>query len=69
MLLNKFNLIYLITTQGENMRTQRIGKRFIGSAIIIMALMLLLTSPALAYFVPSNGQEATLVLGRARLQQ
>jgi sugar lactone lactonase YvrE len=46
------------------MRTQRFGYRFVGSAFIIVALLLMLTIPALAAFTPSNGQAATLVLGQ-----
>ena len=46
------------------MLTQRHNQRFIRSACIVLALLLILTTPALAAFTPSNGQAARLVLGQ-----
>jgi sugar lactone lactonase YvrE len=46
------------------MRTQRFGHRFVASIFIVFALLLMLTTPALAAFTPSNGQSASLVLGQ-----
>ena len=46
------------------MKTQRFANRFARSACIVLALLLILTTPALAAFNPSNGQAAKLVLGQ-----
>ena len=46
------------------MRTHRFAHRFIRSGCIVLALLLLLTTPVLAAFTPSNGQAAKLVLGQ-----
>jgi len=47
------------------MLTHRFGHRFVRSAFIALALLLLVSIPALAAFTPSNGQAATLVLGQS----
>ena len=46
------------------MPTQRFAHRFVRSACIALALILLVSIPALAAFTPSNGQAAKLVLGQ-----
>ena len=46
------------------MSTQNFTLCFFRSALIIAALLFLAASPALAYFVPSNHQAATLELGQ-----
>ncbi len=46
------------------MHTSRFAPRFVRSTLIALAAILLLVTPALAYFAPSNGQAATLVLGQ-----
>ena len=46
------------------MPTQRFAHRFISSACIALLALLLIATPALAAFTPSNGQAATLVLGQ-----
>ena len=46
------------------MKTQRFAHRFVRSGCIVLALLLVLTTPALAAFTPSNGQAAKLVLGQ-----
>ncbi|MGB8215316.1 MAG: hypothetical protein WCE68_17340 [Anaerolineales bacterium] len=46
------------------MHTSRFAPRFVRSALIALAAILLVVTPALAYFAPSNGQAATLVLGQ-----
>ena len=46
------------------MRTQRFAHRFISSACIALLALLLIATPVLAAFIPSNGQAATLVLGQ-----
>ncbi|MGB8215320.1 MAG: hypothetical protein WCE68_17360 [Anaerolineales bacterium] len=46
------------------MSNQKNRQRFFRSASIALALILLLTTPALAYFNPGNGQAAALVLGQ-----
>jgi DNA-binding beta-propeller fold protein YncE len=45
------------------MSTKKFSHRFVKS-VFILGLMLLLTTPVYAYFAPSNGQAATLVLGQ-----
>ena len=46
------------------MPTQRFAHRFVRSACIVLAVLLMLTTPVLAAFNPSNGQAAKLVLGQ-----
>ncbi|MGB8215318.1 MAG: hypothetical protein WCE68_17350 [Anaerolineales bacterium] len=46
------------------MHTSKFAPRFVRSALIALAGLLLLVTPALAYFVPTDGQAATLVLGQ-----
>jgi DNA-binding beta-propeller fold protein YncE len=46
------------------MLTQRFFHRFVIYAFLVLALMLMLTTPALAAFAPANGQASTLVLGQ-----
>ncbi|MGB8215319.1 MAG: DNRLRE domain-containing protein [Anaerolineales bacterium] len=46
------------------MHTSRFAPRFVRSSLIALAGLLLLVTPALAYFIPSNDQAATLVLGQ-----
>ncbi|MGB8214045.1 MAG: hypothetical protein WCE68_10850, partial [Anaerolineales bacterium] len=48
------------------MLTHRFDRRFVLSACIMFALMLMLISPALAAFTPSNGEAATLVIGQSK---
>ena len=45
------------------MQTRKPGMLFISSVLTIMAVLAAFASPAQAYFAPSNGQAATLVLG------
>ena len=46
------------------MLTHRFAHRSARAAGIVLALLLILTTPALAAFTPGNGQAATLVLGQ-----